>query len=85
MEQTTKLDCKGFVQLVQLMLDGEATPEQQELFRQHYNRCKHCAEHYSIEESTLKFLKKKVCACRAHAPQNLLGMIKSKIDEICQK
>ena len=74
-----KLDCKSFVQLMQLIADDEATPEQKELFKKHYTKCRHCADRYNIEESTLEFIKAKLCECRVNAPKGLADKVRQKI------
>lgn len=74
-----KIDCKSFVELIQLIVDDEASEEQKEVFKKHFIKCKHCADHYDIEASTMEFLKKKICACQETAPSGLADSIRKKI------
>ena len=78
MEQT-QIDCKAFVELIQLIADDEATVEQKSAFKAHYNKCGHCAEHYNIDKATLEFIKAKLCACKVDAPIGLADKIRQKI------
>ena len=77
-----KIDCKSFVELIQLIVDDEATDEQKALFKKHFAKCSHCANHYNIEASTMEFIKKKVCACQISAPSDLAEKIRQKIASI---
>lgn len=54
------LDCKGFVELIHLIADGEASESQKNLFRTHEEKCTHCAEHYNIEQSVIDMVKRKL-------------------------
>lgn len=77
-----KIDCKSFVQLIQLIADDEATAEQKREFKRHFDKCKHCADHYDIEESTIEFIKSKLCECKVNAPKGLINDIKQKIASV---
>ncbi len=78
MEQT-QIDCKSFVELIQLIADDEATSEQKKVFKAHYTKCNHCAEHYNIDKSTMDFIKAKLCECKVNAPAGLAEQIRKKI------
>ena len=57
-------DCKKFVQQVFLVLDGELTKEETDLFLTDIERCKHCLDHYNIERELKDFIAKlveKIC------------------------
>jgi anti-sigma factor (TIGR02949 family) len=53
-------DCKKFVQQVFLVLDGELTKEETDLFLTDIERCKHCLDHYNIERELKDFIAKRV-------------------------
>jgi len=55
-----KLDCKQFANLVQLIVDDEASEEQKALFINHEKKCGHCAEVYNIEKSVIDLVKTKL-------------------------
>ena len=56
MEQSLpKHDCSKFVEQVFLVLDGEMSEEETNLFIQDIERCSHCLQHYNIEKELLFF------------------------------
>lgn len=70
--------CKEFTELVQLILDGEASSEHKGLFDT-YMQCKHCVEYYQLESSSIQFLKSKLENNKIPVPQDLVNDIRSKI------
>ncbi|HAE35861.1 MAG: hypothetical protein H6547_07130 [Chitinophagales bacterium] len=57
MEQSLpKHDCSKFVEQVFLVLDGEMSEEETNLFIQDIERCSHCLQHYNIEKELKAFL-----------------------------
>lgn len=75
-----KHDCPNKVeclQLLQSILDGEATLEQKEHFmKQHLEECMPCYKNYHLEVAIRDLLKKK---CSSEAPQELINSIKEKV------
>ena len=73
--------CKEFVEIVQLMVDGEATEAHRERFQNYYAKCKHCLEYYDIESSTIKFIREtfKSDAHDRGVPTELAGNIRNHI------
>ena len=54
------IDCKTFVELIQLILDDEASEAQKSMFKEHEEMCGHCAKHFDIENSVIELVRKKV-------------------------
>jgi len=59
-ETSKDIDCQGFMELIQLILDDEASQEQKALFNKHEHLCHHCADQYNIERSVIEVIRKKV-------------------------
>jgi anti-sigma factor (TIGR02949 family) len=71
-----KRDC---LEMLQLILDGEATHEQKEHFlKDHLEQCMPCYKNYNLELAIRQLLKTK---CNDHAPQELIDSIKKKVTE----
>jgi anti-sigma factor (TIGR02949 family) len=64
-------------QLLQLILDGEATPEQEKTFYQHIDTSVYCLNGYELEKSIRKLIKSKIT--RQAVPTGLIDSIKVKI------
>jgi mycothiol system anti-sigma-R factor len=76
-----KQDCsdKGnCLEMLQLILDGEATPEQKANFKSHIDDCMPCYRHYHFDQAIKELLKLK---CVSQAPVDLVESIRSKIKE----
>jgi anti-sigma factor (TIGR02949 family) len=77
-----KQDCENkreCLQMLQLILDGEASPEQKDHFlKQHLEECMPCYQNYNLEVAIRQLLKTK---CSQHAPQDLVDSIKKKVTE----
>lgn len=75
-----KQDCPNkqeCLQLLQSILDGEATVEQKETFmKQHLQECMPCYKNYHLEVAIRDLLKKK---CAHEAPEELINSIKAKV------
>jgi anti-sigma factor (TIGR02949 family) len=76
-----KQDCENkreCMQMLQLIVDGEASPEQKEHFLKHHlEECMPCFKNYHLEVAIRQLLKSK-CSGR-EAPQELVDSIKSKV------
>jgi mycothiol system anti-sigma-R factor len=76
-----KHDCPNkqeCLQLLQSILDGEATAQQKDQFlTQHLEECMPCYKNYHLEVAIRELLKKK-CSCE-EAPQELVHSIKEKV------
>lgn len=76
-----KTDCadkRDCLEMLQLILDGEATPEQKASFKSHIDECMPCFQHYHFDQAIKELLKLK---CTSQAPTDLIESIKSKISE----
>ena len=75
-----KQDCENSrecLQMLQLILDGEASPEQKEHFlKEHLEECMPCYKNYHLEVAIRQLLKTK---CSSQAPQDLVEDIKKKV------
>ena len=75
-----KQDCSNkreCLEMLQLILDGEATNEQKEHFlKEHLEECMPCYKNYHLEVAIRQLLKTKCCH---EAPQELVDDIKTKV------
>jgi mycothiol system anti-sigma-R factor len=64
------------MEMLQLIVDGEASPEEKEYFLMHHlEECMPCYRNYHLEVAIRHLLKNK---CTGHAPQELIDSIKAK-------
>jgi anti-sigma factor (TIGR02949 family) len=79
-KKNMKQDCdnkRECLQMLQLILDGEATSEQKDQFlKVHLEECMPCYKNYHLEVAIRELLKAK---CSHEAPQELVDDIKSKV------
>lgn len=67
-------------EMLQKILDGEATPEQQQQFKIHMEECMPCYKGYELEMAIKMLLQKK---CNGNgAPPDLIEKIKNQISQI---
>ena len=75
-----KQDCQNQregMEMLQLIVDGEASPEQKEHFLMHHlEECMPCYKNYHLEVALRTLLKNK---CTGQAPQELIDSIKAKV------
>ena len=75
-----KQDCenkKECLEMLQLILDGEASPQQKDKFmKQHLEECMPCYKNYHLEVAIRELLKSK---CTNQAPQELIDDIRKKV------
>jgi mycothiol system anti-sigma-R factor len=67
----TKMTCK---EMLQTILDGQATDEQVAYFKQHMCACLPCNHSYDLENTIKQMLKTKCCG--GEAPADLVEKIK---------
>lgn len=65
------------LEMLQLILDGQATPQQHQDFKTHMERCMPCYKAYNLEMAIKDLLKTN---CNGQAPPELIQSIKSKIE-----
>jgi mycothiol system anti-sigma-R factor len=68
------------MEMLQLILDGEATTEQQDYFRSHMDKCAPCFKSYNLNMSIKDLLKTRCCG--DPVPQGLVEQIKMQISQI---
>jgi anti-sigma factor (TIGR02949 family) len=75
-----KQDCpnqRECIEMLQLIVDGEASPEQKDHFLKHHlEECLPCYKNYHLELAIRQLLKTK---CNGEAPQELIDSIKTKV------
>ncbi len=69
--------CHECLQNLYLMVDGEASKEQEDYFNRHMDECIPCFNSFSLEKSVKEFLKNRIE--QKPVPQSLVENIKSKI------
>jgi mycothiol system anti-sigma-R factor len=67
------------MEMLQFILDGQATPEQKEYFRSHMDQCMPCFKSYHLDMAIKELVQTKCCA--GEAPTELVTSIKSQIDQ----
>ena len=65
------------MEMLQLILDGQDSPEQQEYFKYHMDNCMPCFKSYHVDMTIKELLKSKCCG--GEAPDELVTKIKSQI------
>ncbi len=67
------------MQMLQLILDGEASTEQEEYFKSHMDQCNPCFKSYSLDIKIKELLKTRCCG--ESAPIELIEQIKMQISQ----
>lgn len=67
------------MEMLQVIIDGEASCEQQEYFKNHMDRCLPCFKSYDLDMAIKRLLKTKCCG--GDAPADLVEQIKSQISQ----
>ncbi len=65
------------MEMLQFILDGEATTEQRDYFKAHMDHCMPCFKTYELDMAIKELLKTKCCG--GDAPSDLILQIKSQI------
>lgn len=68
------------MEMLQLILDGEATGEQKEYFKNHMDHCMPCYKNYNVDMAIKELLRAKCCG--GDCPEDLVSQIKTKINSI---
>ncbi len=70
---------KNCMEMLQSIVDGEATPEEREHFLKHHlEECLPCYKNYHLEVEIRQLLKAK---CTGQAPQDLIDVIKARVSQ----
>jgi len=65
------------MEMLQLIVDNQATDEQRTYFRQHMDNCLPCYKKYNVDMAVSELLKEKCSG--ENCPDDLVAQIKSKI------
>ena len=65
------------MEMLQIILDDQATPEQREYFKLHMDQCMPCFKSYQLDMAIKELLKTKCCG--GEAPKDLVHQIKNQI------
>jgi len=66
------------MEMLQTILDGEATSEQKDYFKQHMDNCMPCYKEYNVDMAIKELLKAKCCG--GNCPEGLVEQIKAKVN-----
>ncbi len=67
------------MEMLQVIIDGEATDAQQEYFKSHMDKCLPCFKSYDLDMAIKRLLKTKCCG--GEAPADLMEQIKTHISQ----
>lgn len=70
-------DCEKCLELLELIMDGEASPEEEAQFHKHIKDCLPCYESYNLETSIKTLIQTKLE--KKQVPEDLIARIRSKI------
>lgn len=65
------------MEMLQFILDNDASAEQKDYFKQHMDGCMPCFKSYELDMSIRQLLKSKCCG--GEAPEDLVGKIREQI------
>ncbi len=69
--------CKTCLEILELIVDNEATKEDEKFFMDHIDKCLPCFDHYELEKEIKELVRKKIA--RVPVPEDLALQIKSQI------
>lgn len=78
-DEGPKTDCERVVGLLDVIIDGEATEEDQQYFFKHLETCQDCFKAHNKHQQLVSFVKDNIK--RKMVPVNLMGSIKTIIHE----
>ena len=67
------------MEMLQVILDGEASPEQKNYFKQHMDLCMPCFKGYELDMAIKQLVQSKCCG--GDAPADLVAQIKMQISQ----
>lgn len=82
-QQEEKPDHKTCLEILNAVMDGEATPEQEEMFVKHIQTCMPYYEIYNLDKTIKELLKSRCCG--KDVPNDLLDAIKSRVNAAVEK
>ncbi len=72
-----KVSC---LEMLQAILDGNATEEQQQYFKKHMDECMPCYKSHELDMQIKQLIKSKCCG--NHVPEDLIEKIKNRVNSI---
>lgn len=69
--------CTECLEILEIMLDNEASKEQQNYVNEHIEGCLHCFEHMEVEKQIRELIKTKIA--QLPVPEGLAKEIRAKI------
>lgn len=73
-------ECEKFLGLVNLMLDNEANPQEEQYISDHMEECSPCLKQMELEKQLRELLKTRVA--HKDVPPELVDLIKTKIKSL---
>lgn len=67
------------MEMLQVILDGEASPEQKSYFKEHMDLCMPCFRGYELDMAIKQLVQTKCCG--GNAPTDLVDQIRSQISQ----
>lgn len=68
------------MEMLQLVLDGQATDEQVTYWKTHLGMCQPCYEKYNVDNAIKELIKSECCCSKI--PQNVIEQISNRIKQI---
>jgi mycothiol system anti-sigma-R factor len=68
------------MEMLQLVVDGQATEEQVAYWKEHLGMCQSCYEHYKVEHAVKEMVKSECCCSKI--PQHVIDELSMKIKSI---
>lgn len=81
-ECSKQTGCAEFMEIVELILDNEATPAQEQFAAQHLESCTGCFDHYEVEKQIKELIQKKLS--NRPVPEGLAESIRAQIESLPQ-
>ncbi len=73
-------NCVKVHELLNVIIDDEATKDEEEFFKEHIDECAPCLEKYNVERSLIEKIKSKLS--HKCCPESVVNSIKSQIKSI---
>lgn len=76
-------DHEKCINVINLIIDGEANAEEEAFFHAHIQDCLHCEQFYKLEQSIREAIRKRLEI--KEAPEDLIRMVREKVKESLEK
>jgi len=67
------------INIINLIIDGEANEDEEAFFYSHIEDCLHCSQYYKLEQSIREAIKKKLKI--KEAPEDLIQEVRQKVKD----